>query len=110
MEFIEFISNEVEHLKSIFDLKGYRRYGNFLKIKHGDKWKMESNIEEFVWNFCRHPRLVNNVLPLFDKAILDEVVMTQWFMKLNKLDECDEDTYLCEDYEECLDLFYRFFD
>jgi hypothetical protein len=100
---MEFIANEVKNLKAIFKLKGYRRYGNQLKIKHGDKWKTESNVEEFVWNFCRHPRLVNSVLPVFDNAIVNEVDMTQWFMKLNKLHECGDDVYLCEDYEACLE-------
>jgi hypothetical protein len=96
---MEFISNEVKNLKSIFHLKGYRRFGNLFKIKHGDKWKTESNVEEFVWNFCRHPRLVNSVIPVFDKAIVNEVDMTQWFMELNNLQECD----VCEKYEECLE-------
>lgn len=96
------LQDDYNNLYKIFQFKGYRRYGNTLKVKHLGKWICECTIPEFVWNYSKNPFIAEKLIDFTKERLLDDVQMIKWFMNANKIHECDEDMIISDDYDTAL--------
>jgi len=90
--------HEFDILNRIIELKDYRRFGNYFKVKHFNTWKTECSVDEFVWNYGRIPYICDEFIDYVYNNVLDENKMLKWFVNINN-DITKDKVFISDDYQ-----------